>query len=403
MKISGRRAVKIMISFFGVMIICTVLSRAADSALVAQVEVENLSRGKLSYTYEGEGNVVPKKEEKIFLWEGQQIEWVAKQGSAVKKGKCLVQFRMEYLEKEIEKKESELKQLELQAAGQQISARQPAGVPASEAAYQALLMARRKLKSADSKEEKEAAKQEAEQAKNAYELAKKEDAAQKTNDANTQEAARLGAEALNVQVDDVKKELETLRSYQNAEGKICADRNCVVLENDIQTGMITTGTEVLIIGSGGWKLKGKIEDKDKGKIEEGSETEIRLNEGQKVTIKIKSVDKKSQYWYAAMPQQAEGENGEIFTWSTKITSQKDYEQTIPLLALREDVEGTYCLILSEKESMLGKVQIAKRMPVTVLEKDDKKAAVTSELKDTDQIIFASEKYVEGGDRVRIKE
>ena len=53
--------------------------------------------------------------------------------------------------------------------------------------------------------------------------------------------------------------------------------------------------------------------------------------------------------------------------------------------------------------MLGTLMVAKRVPVTVLEKDGKSAAITSELKKEDQIIISSEKFVSGGDRVRIKE
>ena len=67
------------------------------------------------------------------------------------------------------------------------------------------------------------------------------------------------------------------------------------------------------------------------------------------------------------------------------------------------MEGAYCLIISEKEQMLGTLMVAKRVPVTVLEKDGKSAAITSELKKEDQIIISSEKFVSGGDRVRIKE
>ena len=52
--------------------------------------------------------------------------------------------------------------------------------------------------------------------------------------------------------------------------------------------------------------------------------------------------------------------------------------------------------------MLGTVQTARRVPVTVLEKDSENAAVESTLKDTDQVIVTSEKYVQEGDRVRIK-
>lgn len=87
----------------------------------------------------------------------------------------------------------------------------------------------------------------------------------------------------------------------------------------------------------------------------------------------------------------------------EIPSAKEYEQIIPLSALRENVTGAYCLALSEEEQMLGSVQVAKRVPVRVLEKDKKSAAVASTLRDTDKIIVSSEKYVEEGDRIRIKE
>ena len=53
--------------------------------------------------------------------------------------------------------------------------------------------------------------------------------------------------------------------------------------------------------------------------------------------------------------------------------------------------------------MLGTIQTAKKVPVTVLEKDGKSAAVTSALTLEDQVITASEKYVTEGDRVRLKE
>ena len=76
---------------------------------------------------------------------------------------------------------------------------------------------------------------------------------------------------------------------------------------------------------------------------------------------------------------------------------------IPVSALREELGGAYCLIVVEKEEMLGTLKVAKKVPVTVLEKDGKNAAITSELKKEDKVIVSSEKFVSGGDRVRIKE
>lgn len=470
MKTGRRLAVKVFFIFIAVMAVCTVLSRAADSVLVAQVKVQSAGRGRLSYIYEGTGNIVPKKEEKIFLWEGQQVEWTAARGSKVKKGECLVRFRKEYLEREIEKKQDELTQLELQKKEQQISARKPARVPAAEGAYQALSEAKKKLRRAESKEKKakaaweaykkklsnkkkeadkeaegdkekqetggegdtlkeqelketylaaktetEAARQERSQAQAAYNLAKKEDAAQDKNNADAQEAAKASVQAVGEQVEAVRKELKILKGYKKAGGKILAGQDCMVLENSIQVGIITAGTEYISLGNSGWKLRGEIRKEDEDKIAKGLDVSVQFASGGKTETVIESVEMEAGktdegqeeepgcFWYAALPEGSGAEESETFIWKTEAESEEEYEQVISLSALREDVEGAYCLIIEETEQMLGTQQAAKRVPVTVLEKDGTKAAITSELGKEDQIIVSSEKFVTGGDRVRIKE
>ena len=448
--------------FLAVMALGTVISRAAASALVAQVETEKAKRGKLSYFYEGEGTVVPVQEEQIFLWPEQQVEWTAKQGSTVKAGECLVQFRMEYLNQSVEKKQAELTQLELQASQQQISAREQARVPATTGAGQTLAQAQQQLELATQKEaaaqaayeqflqsaaaeetdpwmeqkqELEAAVQEAQtgveaasqalaQAENGYELARQEDAAWDINAANASRAAMLGAEAASVQIEAERKELQRLQSYQAAGGKICAERDCTVLQAGVQAGAVTSGSEVFVTGSGGFRLKGWAKPTDREKLRTGLETEIQLEAGKKKTVKIESIetdtggtgtgsgagenagDPASQsqiYWTSPLPENVKVQNGDSFTWSIEAPSEKEYEQIIPLEALREDMNEAYCLVLAEEEQMLGTVQVARRVPVTVLEKDARSAAVTSALTSDDQVIASSEKYVSEGDRVRLRE
>ncbi len=446
--------------FLAVMALGTVISRAAASALVAQVETEKAKRGRLSYSYEGEGTVVPVQENQIFLWPEQQVEWTAKQGSTVKAGECLVQFRLEYLNQSVEKKQAELTQLELQASQQQISAREQARVPATTGAGQTLAQAQQQLELATQKEaaaqaayeqflqsaaeeetdpwmeqeqELEAAVQEAQagveaasqalaQAENGYELARQEDAAWDINAANASRAAMLGAEAASVQIEAERKELQRLQSYQAAGGKICAERDCTVLQAGVQAGAVTSGSEVFVTGSGGFRLKGWAKPTDREKLRTGLETEIQLGAGKKKTVKIESIetdtggtgsgagenagDPASQsqiYWTSPLPENVKVQNGDSFTWSIEAPSEKEYEQIIPLEALREDMNEAYCLVLAEEEQMLGTVQVARRVPVTVLEKDARSAAVTSALTSDDQVIALSEKYVSEGDRVRLRE
>lgn len=574
-----KRRARVLAGFLIIMSVCTVLSRAAASVLVAQVQVGKPGRGKLSYSCGGSGTVVSVREKTIFLWADQQVEWAAETGSTVKAGDCLIQFRMEHLQRAIQNKQAELAQLEIQIQQQQISARGTARVPTAERALQNLKDAKEKLQEAQEKEAKaqeeyeqfggsawtglssgrsgtisgrsdngaeggqtgsfgdvsgsqpgtsggtpggdqpgtsggssgsdrpgnsddtsgsdrpgnsddtsgsnhpgnsddtsgghpggdtpggatdgdqpgtsdddpgaifpddssnlssreqelkaalqqaqadvEAARQAVAQAQTDYTFAQKEDSAQSTNEANAVQSAQLGAQSLNVQADTARRALEELTAYQNAGGKICAEQECTVLMSSVQTGTFTTGAEVMVTGSGGWKLKGYADAKDKEKLKAGAEAEIRLGAGKKKTVRIESIaaeraagsgngagesgssSQSLQFcWYARLPENTAAENGNAFTWNVNSSSDQEYEQLIPLTALREDSTGAYCLILSEEKNMLGRVQTARRIPVTVLEKDAQKAAVTSTLQGTDQIIVSSEKYVEEGDRVRIKE
>ena len=547
-------AVRLCAGFFAIMVLATVLSRMAASILVAEVETGRVQSGRLSYSCDGEGCVAPVRTELTFLWEGQQVEKAAKPGTFVKKGECLVQFRMEYLKEQIEKKEDEITQLELQAAQQQVSARESARVPQTAGASRTLEDARQTLNDALKKEEAakkaladeaaasgsasrarsqaagseeqkgenqeaetrkqegekpaaegekqegrklaaeggkqegekpsaEARKQEGEkpsaetrkqeeslaaedgsqmelnpaaesaeqqkmqeleaslseaeqgvedarqalnQAQNAYDLACQEDAAQDLNSANQAEASRLSTEAAQLQVVTAKKALQKLKKYEAAEGKIRAKRDCVVLSSGVQPGTITAGTEVFETGSGGFCLRGSVKTTDQEKLKTGAEVSVQLPSGAKKSAVLETITSEparggSQetngtgsdqgeedsspglFWYAPLPDNTEVKGTETFTWNTESASEKEYEQIIPLSALREDVSEAYCLIVSEEKHMLGTIQTAKRVPVTVLEKDGEKAAVTSILREEDKLITATEKYVQEGDRVRIKE
>ena len=92
-KINQKWMIRIIAGFLIIMAAGGVISRAAASMLVAQVGVEKVGRGKLSYSYDGNGTVVTVQQDQLFLWPEQQVEWVADPGSTVKAGERLVQFR----------------------------------------------------------------------------------------------------------------------------------------------------------------------------------------------------------------------------------------------------------------------------------------------------------------------
>lgn len=426
-----------------------------------------------------QGEVVPSDEKQVFLWAEQQVEKSVAPGTAVKKGDCLVQFRMEYLEKSIDKKNSEIDQLKLQLEQQEVAARGSSYVSSADSAARTLDLAKAQLDAASEKadqaqaafdsyageseegeneeerqaleealqaaqSERDAAAQAVDEAQNAYEDAAAQDAAQEANNASAMESARLAGEEIQVQIDDAQKELDVLEKYQAAEGRLCAEEDCVVLENSVADGTVTTGAEVIVTGSGEWLLRGSLDEDSRKRIREGGKASVSMDSGERaLDVEIRSVDtgegsgntggnnaaesKGSEsgnsstgnsgssgsgtgggsagfagVWYAPVPEGTEVSYGDTFTWKVQVPSEQNYDCKIPLTALREDSQGNYCLIVSEESSALGTVQKAERVPVTVLEKNSEEAAVDSVLEKTDQVIVGSEKYVEEGDQIRIK-
>lgn len=431
-------AVRILAGFFIAMAVCTIIARAAASLMVAQVNVDKVRRGRLTYSYTGSGKIVPEKEEQIFLWPGQQVEKAAKEGSTVKRGECLVQFRGEYLLKTIEQKQSEVEQLKLRREQQLISTRETQRVPASASAALALKSAEDRLaqawqKEADAQyaydsEESEELKQQLYQevqsaqaeaasleqavtdAQNAYDLACQQDAAQEENDANAREAAELGIKDLDIQIRQAEEELKKLQEYQAADGKIYAEKTCVILKSGVQEGSISTGTEVLTVGNSGWRLQGTAGTEEKAVLEAGLQVEIETSSSEKYKVEIESNadaggDPAAEvtFWSASLPDGMVAAYNETFIWKAEIETEEEFDQIIPQSALREGASGYYCLVLSEETGMLGTVQAAKKVNVNVIKKDGEKAAVEGGLKRDSQIIVSSDKYVEEGDQVRIKE
>ena len=76
---------------------------------------------------------------------------------------------------------------------------------------------------------------------------------------------------------------------------------------------------------------------------------------------------------------------------------------IPLGALRQSQGSYYVLTVEKQEGILGSEYKAKETPVTLISKDDTYVAIQSTIEDKTKIIISSNKYVEEGDRIRLRE
>ena len=85
------------------------------------------------------------------------------------------------------------------------------------------------------------------------------------------------------------------------------------------------------------------------------------------------------------------------------TSEK-YSCTIPLMALFQENNQNFIYVMEEHDSVLGKIQVARKREVKVLEKNDTYAAIEPAALDSDsRIIVDMDRFVEDGDEVRLME
>lgn len=225
------------------------------------------------------------------------------------------------------------------------------------------------------------------QAYNAYESAKEQDAAAAENDKKTAEAGSYTTQSAQVDLELAKKELEKLQKVQSENGEVKAPEDGVLKSSTIAAGGVTDDTASLMFGWGGYRVKGNLTAEDLSKAETGDEVKIMVP-GQGKTLK-KNIGEISGntnqqgegqtaagVFYAEMEEKEAVYGSEI---SYEISRQTDssYKQVIPLSAVRKDSDGTFCLVAEEEKTVLGNEYRAKRVAVTVVEKDSTSAAITS--------------------------
>lgn len=251
------------------------------------------------------------------------------------------------------------------------------------------------------------------QAYNAYESAKEQDAAAAENDKKTAEAGSYTTQSAQVDLELAKKELEKLQKVQSENGEVKAPEDGVLKSSTIAAGGVTDDMASLMFGWGGYRVKGNLTAEDLSKAETGDEVKIMVP-GQGKTLK-KNIGEISGntnqqgegqtaagVFYAEMEEKEAVYGSEI---SYEISRQTDssYKQVIPLSAVRKDSDGTFCLVAEEEKTVLGNEYRAKRVAVTVVEKDSTSAAITSSLGQEDKIITGSSKDIAPEDKVRLEE
>lgn len=424
------KIMKSMVSFFIVMFFCTIVARAAASLTVAKVRAESPGRGTLVRCFQGTGTVRYRDTEFQSLPEGQKVARVlAKPGSDVKKGEKILQMDMDYLEEQIGQQEREIQMKEITLKQQELEGKPEKRASAAAQAKLELEAAKETLfevKKRGESEELDAAKKAYEQAKDAYRLAGQEEENQKSNENTRSRISKLGQESTRLELEGMNEKLDKLKTVKKAKGIIKAAVSGRLASVGAQEGMITTGSEQIVLECGPLEACGMLPPEEAGKVSEGDEVSVRFQGAERETkLCVESVRRErtaadwgnqedpgeaggissggSQAFWCGRIEEDSREAGDSFTYEYSKSSDGRYDSLIPLSALREAGGTAFVLIAEVRDGILGEGYEAVKIPVTVLGKDQNHAAVEGSFHGETLVIAESNKYVKEGDRVRLEE
>lgn len=434
-----------------VLLFFTVVSRAADSFLVAQVSVENYSAKKIEHVVRAEAVVQKNLEFPVMTEAGLLVKTVyVQEGEAVEQGALLAELDLGQLNEQMEELCDEIRVLKLQnealseneALEQEKTARrqQQAREDYEKALQKKEEMLRRgeeELQQAEdaidrfaaggtdsagtsaAQEEAEAKKAELWQTyfvkKQAYEDTEKAmQEAVTAAERALEDAGDKGAVDYSKEINDISvaQKEESLGAYEKlAEtgGKITAETAGTVTGVLVQTGQKTVDTAAFTMASaeGGARLLAEISKEDARYVEVGDT----------VTVE-KNGTKYDDFFVAGMKQKEDGatelsviseEHAESFLMGehTQITVTKQsgvYQTAVSLAAVHTEQNSAYVYVAEQRDTVLGKQYFTRKVEVKILEKNSSYAALEDGMLSSENLIVTdSDTYLQAGDRVRLRE
>lgn len=438
---------KIVLLFFAVMLGCTVLSRAADAMTLPKVVLGSSKSGTLRYTVEGEGCIAAEAEELVFLPTEVKVVSAAAAGTEVKAGDVLAMFDVQALGEACEQSRSQLKKLELNLEQEKLNGEPAAWLKEQDGAQRNVTKLDGELSEAQAQlgqkraqyeqrsaetdftqeegQELEGAiaqleskieelRQSLSQAQDALEAAKSNDEVTEANQQRQRKLAEFTKQSLQIDIEEKQKEIERLEQWSAAEGRFCSPVDGTVTETTAVMGGITSGSEYFKIGNGNTRLTAYVAQDAAAGLKERDKAVITSQDGKNaVDGTVLAVHAAQRQGDAQTDDAGNSSQMEVMVQLEanelaigeqvhfRVTKEsKEYKCLIPVSVIREDSQGTYVLIMEERNSILGKEMVASRTAVRVLEKNDSDAAVESALTKEDKIIASSNKTVKAGDRIR---
>lgn len=220
-------------------------------------------------------------------------------------------------------------------------------------------------------------------------------------------------------IDGLKTEFESIKTLednltklqsQSTGNEIVAEFDGVVQAVVAENGKtVSAGEELLTMvnNSGGYTLSISVSLRESKKVEVGEEATIAnqwyYGDAKATVTKIKN-DPTNPGKQKIIVFNLTGElnAGDSMTVTVGQKNQ-EYDFVVPNSAIREDKDGNFVLIVKTKSTPLGNRYIARKLPVEILQSDDKNTAISGAIEYGEYVITTSSKMIQSGDLVRLED
>ena len=451
-KMEQKRWVRIAVVFFALMVVLTIFSRAASSAVKAHVSVVKASRQKISHEIQLDGSVEAKNYFLQYVPAGLMVTGVQiSAGQQVEAGDVIftvdvqkVQEKIKAIEAElnradqkdrlsISRSEASYQDVKINAEEEKAYAYEAYTKAVSE--YQNYINTHKKsvnTKTADTDgnsgdaqtseladsvyDASVAAELEnaIEAQKSAYEAVVRE---QEKQVREASDAVQQTKEDLNLSndTDTLKKQLDALRTYVENGGVYQAECSGVIGQINVAAGSETVDGIVVMLADAAETVRftADLSEEYQDEITENSVITLRGQNvvGEEETYEVSSAvvsentgaetDGFGRYLLTAdLP-------GDLYPVGTKLTVTVDnqsntYDSCLPLSSLHQKGNNQYFIyVMEEQDTVFGMELVAREVPVTVLDKNEQYVAVEEVI--SGEVIVSSDKDIADGSRVKIEE
>lgn len=445
--IRQKKLIKWLVLFFAVMLLFTVLSRAADSVNVARISVKSIQNQVITHKVTGNGKVEGIRERAVFAAEGQKVAQVlVQEGQAVNKGDVLLRLSADSLKNSISEKQAEVDQLsrdvrDLESRETVDGEKKSYALRRAEENYNVAVengdinmanarmeadVARQKLQNFYDAQgftdgPRDTAQEQAlldeirsrEEALNQVIMQRNQEvlnAEREIEDAKLAEAADGSLENSRQKLSKASDELKALKKLNKRKGQIKAPINGVVKSVSAVTGSLTGQEAAMVLyeTKGKLRITGVINKNDLKYIEVGGKAEVKNSSDKLIentvveSIKEDDTDADSRIISISIPEKSMniGETAEF----TVSKSAGPYSACVPLSALHESNGQKFVYVVDTQNTVLGEVLVARQVEVRVKDQNETLAALEQGVLSSDQKVIAdSDREITSGSRVRLQD